>query len=319
MAEEEVRVSVIDPIGPAIDRVKAILFAPFDLGVWFVIGFCAWLANLGRGGFRGGFNVPTGGPHGDAGFGDISQKVQDITGIDIGLIIAIGAIVFVVAVAVAVVMLWLNSRGRFMFLHCVAQNKAQVKAPWNRYRRQGNSLFLFRLAAGLIFFICLAIAVVPIILLTTLLGSNGGIGIGIIGIIVVVLLILMPVAIIFAIILKFTRDLVAPIMYLRGCTCIEGWREFRRLLSGNAGRFTLYILFQIVIWMAKRAIIFAAVVATCCCAGVVLAIPYLGTVLMLPLLVFTRAYSLYYLAQYGGDLYVFAQAPLPEAALPQAP
>ena len=319
MAEEEVRVSVIDPIGPAIDRVKAILFAPFDLGLWFVIGFCAWLANLGRGGFPRGFNFSTGGPYGEADFLDISRKVQDITGIDIGMIIAIGIVFFIAAVAVALVMLWLSSRGRFMFLHCVAQNKAQVKAPWHQYRRQGNSLFLFRLAVGAIFFICLAIVVAPIILLTTLLGRNGGIGVGIIGVIVLVLLILIPVAIIFAIILKFTRDFVVPIMYLRGCTCVEGWREFRRRLSGNAGRFTLYILFQIVISMAIGAIVGIAVLATCCCAGIVLAIPYLGTVLMLPLLVFTRAYSLYYLAQYGRDLDVFAQAPLPEAPGPQLP
>ena len=47
-------VSVIDPIGPAFEEVKTILFKPFDLGKWFVIGFCAWLAFLGSGGPGGG-------------------------------------------------------------------------------------------------------------------------------------------------------------------------------------------------------------------------------------------------------------------------
>jgi hypothetical protein len=37
-------------------------------------------------------------------------------------------------------------------------------------------------------------------------------------------------------------------------------------------------------------------------------IPYLGTVLMLPILVFERSYSLYYLAQYGPEWDVFAAA-----------
>ncbi|GEM_PF-2401405 len=33
--------------------------------------------------------------------------------------------------------------------------------------------------------------------------------------------------------------------------------------------------------------------------GCLLAIPFLGTVLLLPILVFERAYSIHYLAQYG--------------------
>jgi hypothetical protein len=60
--EQPNRVSVIDPITPAIDRVKLILFRPFDMGKWFVIGFCAWLAYLGGGGGGGGggprFSMP---------------------------------------------------------------------------------------------------------------------------------------------------------------------------------------------------------------------------------------------------------------------
>ena len=36
-------VSVTLPISPAMDRVKRLLFQPFDLGKWFMIGFGAWL------------------------------------------------------------------------------------------------------------------------------------------------------------------------------------------------------------------------------------------------------------------------------------
>jgi hypothetical protein len=41
------------------------------------------------------------------------------------------------------------------------------------------------------------------------------------------------------------------------------------------------------------------VLLTCCVAGCFLAIPFVGTVLMLPVLVFDRAYSLIFLAQLG--------------------
>ena len=42
------QISVTTPISHAIDRVKQVLFNPFDLGKWFTIGFCAWLAGLGE-------------------------------------------------------------------------------------------------------------------------------------------------------------------------------------------------------------------------------------------------------------------------------
>jgi len=29
---------------------------------------------------------------------------------------------------------WLHSRGEFMFLHCVAVNRAEVAAPWTEFR-----------------------------------------------------------------------------------------------------------------------------------------------------------------------------------------
>ena len=51
--------------------------------------------------------------------------------------------------------------------------------------------------------------------------------------------------------------------------------------------------------------IFMIVLCTCCIAGCFLAIPYIGTVLLLPVLVFTRAYSLHFLAQFGPDYDVF--------------
>ena len=50
MSPQETYISVIEPINPAVERVKDVLFRPFDFGRWFVIGFCAWLAYLAEGG-----------------------------------------------------------------------------------------------------------------------------------------------------------------------------------------------------------------------------------------------------------------------------
>ena len=66
------QISVTTPISQAIERVRQILFNPFDLGKWFVIGFCAWLAGLGESGGGGGGNFNNSSNHG----GDIHQQFE---------------------------------------------------------------------------------------------------------------------------------------------------------------------------------------------------------------------------------------------------
>ena len=198
-----------------------------------------------------------------------------------------------------------------MFLHCAALNRGEVKVPWAKYRREGNSLFLFRVVVGLIYFgvmITCAALLVGFIVIPASRSSLSGIGIALV--LSIFLPVLLAVVILFALISKFTKDFVVPIMYLRTSSCVEAWREFLGILSGNKYRFLLYILFQIVIGLAVAVIVVAAAMVTCCCACCILAIHYIGTVLFLTVLIFKRAYSLFYFRQYGSQFDVF----VPEAA-----
>jgi len=71
----------------------------------------------------------------------------------------------------------------------------------------------------------------------------------------------------------------------------------------------LYFLFQILLSLAIAACVLALVLVTCCIAGCLLALPYLGTVLFLPVLMFQRAYSILYLRQFGPEFDVFGASP----------
>jgi hypothetical protein len=308
MAIKHGSVSVIEPVAPAIERVKWLLFRPFDFGRWFTIGFCAWLASLSHGGCY--FRLPPGLSGPKTPVPSWLPPFQNIAAMKLVVFLLIASIAFVVGLTLAIVLLWLSSRGRFMFLYCLATNKAEVKTPWRRFAGRANSLFLFRLLAGVIFFVFIAMFAGAAALLV-LLFRRGLFEISVIAIAGIVLLALFLVAgaLAFALMLKLTHDFVVPIMYLTGSTCVEAWAHFMTCLSANKGRFALYILFQFVIALAMGAIVSAAVIITCCCAGLLMAIPYIGAVLMLPLLVFQRAYSVYYLRQYGPAFDVFAPAP----------
>jgi hypothetical protein len=297
-------VSVIDPIGPAFEKVKTILFKPFDLGKWFVIGFCAWLAFLGSGG-PGGSGGGRGGRPPDAheAFGEAKEFVLE----NLDWIIPVVILAVIVGIIVWLVFTWLSSRGRFMFLHCVAENKAEVKVPWAKFRQHGNSLFLFRIVLGLIGFAAVGL---PILLavgcIAMIIAGDGAIVIGILGCVIIGFSII-ALSIVLAVIGKLTKDFIVPIMFLRTTSCIAAWREFLTILSANKARFLLYILFQIVIAIVIFTIIsMGFCIGLClCCVSLLLLIPYIGTVILLPVLVFKRAYSLLYLRQFGPEFDVF--------------
>ncbi len=297
-------ISVIDPIGPTFEKVKMILFKPFELRKWFVIGFCAWLAFLGKGGGGGGGGGRGGRPpeiH--KGFGEAKEFVI----LNLAWIIPVALTVVVLIIVLWLVLTWLSSRGRFMFLHCVAENKAEVKVPWTKFRQHAYGLFLFRIVLGLIGFAAIGL---PLLLagglIAIMIAGNIPSVAGVLGIVMIVLMIV-AISIILALISKFTMDFVVPIMSLRTTSCTAGWREFLTILSVNKARFALYILFQIVIAIVIGAIFSIGFCIGCClcCVSLLLLIPYIGTVILLPVLVFKRAYSLLYLQQFGPEFDVF--------------
>ncbi len=306
------RISVIDPIGPAIQRVKDVLFKPFDLGKWFTIGFCAWLAYLGTGGGGGGgggnWNAPHGPHEQQTKIAEAINSAKEYVLGNLFWIIPVAAIVVVLIIGIGLLIAWLNSRGNFMFLHCVAENKSEVKVPWHKFRTHGNSLFLFRVVLGLIGLAIVAVPVLGIVLFAIMMATKtvpyaASIpGIILCGLIIFVLSIALFLA------KKFTFDFVVPIMFLRTASCVAGWQEFLAILSVNKARFALYILFQIVIAIAIGTIIFIGFCIGCCfcCVSLLLFIPYISTVILLPLFVFKRAYSLYYLRQFGPGFDVFS-------------
>jgi hypothetical protein len=294
-------ISVIEPISQAFEKTKQILFNPFDMSKWFAIGFCAWLANLCQGGGSGG----GGGGGGNPGTNNVGQTIQNVFANHLPLVITIGSILLVLLITLILVCLWLSSRGRFMFLHCVANNVGEVKRPWHKFRGQGNSLFLFRLCVGLIIFICIAVLGGLAAMVVLMSGNFDQMSVASIASIIAIVLIIIPLFISLAIFLKFTIDFVVPLMYLHGTGTVDAWREFSKMLGQNKCNFLLYILFQIVIAICVTTLIIALICMTCCVAGCILMIPYIGTVLVLPVLVFCRSYSLLYFAQYGPEYDVF--------------
>ena len=310
-------VSVIDPISPAIERVKTVLFRPFDLGKWFVIGWCAFLAHLGQGGGGGGGGGGRGGPHR---MGDVPTEIRhgvdqarDFVNYNLDWLIPLGIFLFLLIIALAFFITWVSSRGRFTYLHCVARNKGEFWNPWHQFRDQGNSLFAFRIVLGIVGF--LTIVGILVLGVTLIIVHRATLGFNAASILAIVLwtLLFVSAIIVLGLVGKFTDDFVVPIMYARTAGCVEAWRVLLDVMGFNKARFFLYVLFQLAIGLVIGVLVIASVCLTCCCAGCLFAIPYLGTVALLPIHVFTRSSSLNYLSQYGAEFNVIAPEPVTPA------
>lgn len=322
-------VSVVEPIGSAIEKTREILFRPFDLGKWFTIGFCAWLATLGEGGGNFNFDGGGGGPHSGGQSQDFHQELHNLKeGFleNLHIIIPIAIVVVLIIVAISLLVMWLTSRGKFMFLHCVARNVAEVKNPWKRYASQANSLFLFRLVLAFVGMMTGLLFVVPIVLLIIPMVQSDFQALMFAPIAAIALLILFAIIIglVFSVIMTLTDDFVVPVMYINNCTLVEGWRSFWQLCKANKGKFFLFLLFLILVNIVLGVITFAIVVGACClcCIGIIFMIPYIGTVALLPIHVWRRAYSALFFAQFGPQFDVFAQTDpvvVPTDAIPVTP
>jgi len=279
-----------------------------------VIGFCAWLAMLGQGGGGGGGgNYNFGNRHHD--FRDGLNEARDYVMSNLGWIVPLAVGLFLLGMAIWVVITWLSSRGQFMFLHCVATNRAEVRVPWHGYLAEANRLWLFRLVLGLVSFVFVAPAVVGTIVLILVMVAGQGVSwplvLGAIG----AFLAAVCFGGLFGVIGKLTRDFVVPVMALRRTSCRAAWREFWQLTFGHRLDLVFYLLFQALLAIVVGLALVVLILVTCCVAGCLMALPYLGTVLLLPVFVFDRAYSLYYLAQFGPDWELISAEPPPQAVV----
>ncbi|MBL7214829.1 MAG: hypothetical protein ISS71_04050 [Phycisphaerae bacterium] len=319
------QISVLEPVGAAIEKTKEILFQPFDLGKWFILGFCAWLATLGDGGGGGGGNFNFGNRTGGSGpnFQHELHNLKEGILNNLPVIMTVGIVVVLIVLVLTFLFMWLKSRGQFMFLHGVAQNVGEVVNPWSRYARQANSLFLFKIVLWLIGSVVALVFIVPLIFIFISFMETDFKVFAVAAIIPAIFLVIGFICFCIALtVLKvLTKDFVVPIMYLQDCTVTEGWKRFWSLARYHKGSFVLFLLCLFVVNIVLGMIAFAVVLAACClcCVGIIFMIPYIRTVAMLPLLVWRRAYSALFLAQFGPEFDVFPKATpvvVPSASIP---
>jgi hypothetical protein len=189
------------------------------------------------------------------------------------------------ALAAYVLITWISSRGRFIFLDNVARERAAIVAPFLAAIAALIHAHSLRLAD---FFVLLPLP-----------------------------LMLLPVGIVAGFVHLCRISFVEPIMYRDDVGVMMAWKRFLALFVSRPLPFVVYAFFSLVLLAAALAAVIAFGIGTLTIGFFLLATPYIGSVVLLPLEVTFRALGPEFLAQFGPE-YAALGAPLAPMAPPAA-
>jgi len=286
---------------------KQDLFKPFIFEKWLVVGFTAFLAALGGGGGNNfSFQVPGGNAPELYDLREIPGIVRDWF-LENPVWLVIGLVFLGLLFVLWIVFVWVSSRGKFMFLDNVIHNRWQVVEPWGRFKGLGNSLFVWRLAFGLLSLVFFAILAFGFIWAWIKNVGESESFFFFAPQILVFIIVMLLVGILIGAISLALDHFVVPLMVKNQLTCMEAWRKFIELFLAHKMGFALYGLLVIGLFICAVMVTIVLGILTCCCGFLIMAVPYVGTVITLPIPYFFRTFSIAFLAQFGEEFDVLDQ------------
>ena len=302
-------VSVTDAAREAIEHTRRNLF-PVRVEKWLVLGFLAFLDQCGRalngGGGGGGGDGHRGGWPGGA--GGLAEKLTEAVNTASAWLsahaveVTLGVILGLVAIAgVLAVVLWINSRGTFMYLDNVASGRFEITRPWSQHATPAQSYFGWRfgLSLAVIFVVLFGAGLVAVAAVAFVRGRLEGAAGGAAALALLPVLLLLVLALpLLALASVALRDFVAPLQLATGLRCGQAARVLESLVTQHPGAFVIYLLLKMVFSVGVGLVIFVGGCLTCCVGF----LPVVMQVLFLPLFYFERSWSLFVLRQMGYDL-----------------
>lgn len=297
-------ITFVDPLSRAVERMRKILFQPFDLVKWLVLGFSAWLAGLASGA-TGGTGASDFGDHRWNGPGDVVHDLGHAWDwlMDNILLLPLGFLLISVLLGLILLLLWISSRAKFIFLDNVVHDRAHIVEPWNRFHRLGNSLFLWRFGFVMVcLVVLLGVALLVFAPAATLSFHDAVRALSFAGMFFGILL-AVAIGVVIAYVVLLLENFVIPIMYRFDLKATDAWRALLPWLKAHPGWFFLYGLFILLVAIPA---VFAVAFLVCCTCCIV-ALPYIGTVILLPMWVTYRALGPEFLAQFDPRFDLFTE------------
>ena len=247
-------ISAVDAISPAFQHTKKQLIEPFRAGQWAKLALVGFLAGeVHSGGCSGGnFQMPTRTSGGDR-FLDLG-----LSGMNPAAYAALIALLVVAVLVLWVLFIYVNSVMRFVLFDSVVAKRCEIRQYWNRRQKPGLRYFAWQLLLFLVMMVGLTILVgipaafalamgwlkqssqhmVPLIL--------GG---------VILFFLVMTFAVLWLVVVVFSKDFVVPQMALEDIGAMEAWQRLLPMLKSEKGGYAGYLGMKIVMAIGAAVIV----------------------------------------------------------------
>jgi hypothetical protein len=285
-----VALSAADAIAPAVQRTRDFLFQPFRLGTYLKLCLVALITE----GLGGNFQGSHGGGH-------ALHHHHPASFAGAPFAITSGWIAVAVAAALALLVLgllvlYLVTRLRFAYFHCLVHNTKEVGPGWQLYGPQAARFFWLNIGVGVFFLLVLLVVALPFaagfwgVWRQVQAGGQPEVGA-----ILALALPLIPIFLLFVlagiVVDVVLRDLMLPHYALENASAGDAWYAVWSRIRAEKGSFALYGLVRVILPVA-------AMIA-------------IGLVLFLPMLVTAATVALVEVAMHAA----FADATGAAAAL----
>ncbi len=282
-------VTTMSAFGEAFRFMRPRLFSPFNLSMWLMLGFLAFLGGtLEIGVFTYNFQGLEKEQPELAARGQDLQPYTEFFFRYFWFIVTAILLVFLGLLVLRIVWIYVACRGRFLFLEALLFRDFRMKESWARNDRQAGSLFWWKLCTGTIgFLFFLAVAVSMAFFL-----FNRGALSRMTGSLVVLAAGLFTIGLCATALSILLEDFVVPLMWSRRIGVLRAWGALFGLVSGRPGLFALYVPLRVLFSIAAYALTATALCLTCCLA----ALPVIGQTFLLPLYALARLWPVMILA-----------------------
>ena len=295
---------VLAPLRPAWRRMVRVCFGPFNIETWFLLGLCAFMTTAQTLAFQSGSAAGGGVPRIDP---DTTIEALLDRGVDwlashLAWVVGVSSVLALFWFVIFAVLTWVSSRGKFMLVHGIVRDRVEIGDSWKMYARAGNEVFLFRLVT---------FATMTLITVGMLGGSawyawpwyyGNEPSLPALQALLVSTLILTPLAVLYFHSELIINDFVVPRMIASKQGVLAAWgATFRDVIYGHFWKFVLFYCVRSVLWVAQGLLIGLVACVTCC----LVMMPYIGSVILLPITVFDWCYGLYFVRQLSSGWNVF--------------
>jgi hypothetical protein len=212
----------------------------------------------------------------------------------------------VITLVVMVLLSWLKSVFELIFIDHLLSAKFILSESWKNNLRLGTSAFIWRIIFYLITFLfSMVILTVAALICFPWMKSCWDAGSFLppdlsISIACGFFLLLTLFVSLFSLCVNVVfRQFIIALMYKNSVGAIEGWSIFFNLTRNRRFEIVKFLLFWLGLNIMAWLIVTLIVLLTCCLLAITFIFPYIWAVVLLPLLVFFRLYSLEFLSQFS--------------------